>query len=109
MTDPDHPILEKPWTCEIAQFEWSAGSDDVPSVLDVTFVRDGSSRRLRFIDPQDVTLEFSGRFPIQCGEMAILDVRDRQLDGLGVQVAEYGASGTPLRLYARAVVDAGTL
>jgi hypothetical protein len=75
MTDPDHPILEKPWTCEIAQFEWSAGSDDVPSVLDVTFVRDGSSRRLRFIDPQDVTLEFSGRFPIQCGEMAILDVR----------------------------------
>jgi hypothetical protein len=40
--------------------------------------------------------------------MAILDISRRQLDGLTVQVTEFGASGTPLRLYARSVQEIDT-
>jgi hypothetical protein len=40
--------------------------------------------------------------------MAILDISRRQLDGLTVQVTEFGASGTPLHLYARAVQEIDT-
>jgi hypothetical protein len=43
--------------------------------------------------------------PMQCGEMVILDIRGRQLDGLDVQVTEGDASGSPLRLYARSVTE----
>jgi hypothetical protein len=37
--------------------------------------------------------------------MVILDVVDRQLDDLNVQVTEGGASGTPLGLYAKSVAE----
>jgi hypothetical protein len=100
-----HPILDRPWSWEISRVEWLAEDEDASSYLDVTFTRDGHSRKLRFIEPQNVTLEFDGQHSIQCGEMVILDIRDRQLDGLTVQVTEGGASGSPLRLYARAVTE----
>jgi hypothetical protein len=105
MNDPDHPILDQPWRWEIIQFDWHSMDASSPSWLDVTFIRDGVRRTLRFIDPQDVTIKVGGWYPIQCGEMAILDVSRRQLDGLGVQVTEFGASGSPLRLYARSVLE----
>ncbi len=103
MNDPDHPILDQPWRWEIDEFTWHAERGTVQAALDVRFVRDGQHLTLRFIEPQDVTIEFGGSYPIQCGEMAILDISGRQLDGLTVQVTEFGASGTPLRLYARSV------
>ncbi len=103
MSAPDHSILREPWRWEIEEFAWHCGHDSVQAALDVRFVRDGQRRTLRFIEPQDVTIEFSGRYPIQCGEMAILDISHRQLDGLTVQVTAFGASGTPVKLYARSV------
>jgi hypothetical protein len=105
MDDPHHPILERPWLCEIGRLEWVAGRDDEPSSLDVTFTRGDVSCTLRFIDAQDVSVEIGGRLPMQCGEMVILDIRGRQLDGLDVQVTEGDASGSPLRLYARSVTE----
>lgn len=105
MTDPAHPILNQPWCWEIETFTWHFGHDSVQAALDVRFVRDGQRRTLRFIDPQDVTIAFGGNHPIQCGDMAILDISRRQLDGLTVQVTEFGASGTPLKLYARSVQE----
>jgi len=103
MDDPHHPILESPWLWEIDHIEWAAGTGDTPSCLDITFIRGGVSRTLRFIDAQNVSMNIDGRLPAQCGEMVILDIRDRQLEGLSVQVTEGGASGSPVELYARTV------
>lgn len=108
MNDPFHPILDRPWLWEIDRFAWHKLQGSSQCALDVRFVRDGLHRTLRFIEPQEVLIQFSGTYPIECGEMAILDIRQRQLDGLSIQVADTGASGTPLKLYARSVheVDA---
>jgi hypothetical protein len=107
MNDPHHSILERPWLWEIEYLEWIAGSEDTSAILNVTFIRNGARRTLCFVDPTDVRLNIGGRPPIQCGEMVILDIRGRQLSGLGVQVTEGGASGSPLHLYARMVKDLG--
>jgi hypothetical protein len=105
MNDPDHPILDQPWRWEIESFSWHSEHGSVQAALDVRFVRDGQRCTLRFIAPQDVVILVGGKHTIQCGEMSILDISRRQLDGLTVQVTEFGASGTPLRLYARSVQE----
>jgi hypothetical protein len=105
MHDPDHPILDQPWRWEIEEFAWRSEHDSMQAALDVRFIRDGQRRTLRFIEPQDVAIQFGGKHPIQCGEMAILDISRRRLDGLTIQVTEFGASGSPLRLYARSVQE----
>lgn len=103
MNDPTHPILDQPWRWEIDSFTWHSKQHFSPCALDVRFVRDGVYRTLRFIEPTDVTIQFSDGSPIQCGDLIILDIRGRQLAGLEVQVTEFGASSTPLRLYAKTV------
>lgn len=108
MNDPTHPILDQPWRWEIDSFAWHSKQHISPCALDVRFVRDGVYRTLRFIEPSDVTIQFSGGSSIQCGDLIILDIRGRQLSGLGVQVTESGASGTPLRLYAKTVQEIGS-
>jgi hypothetical protein len=108
MKDPDHPILDQPWRWEIDEFAWMSEQAPLPAALDVRFIRDGQRRTLRFIEPQEVTIQFGGKHPIQCGDMAILDISQRQLDGLSVQVTAFGASGTPFRLYARSVREIDT-
>jgi hypothetical protein len=101
-----HPILDRPWDWEIARLEWVAANETNSSHLDVTFTREGELRKLRFAEPQNVSINFDdGHNSIQCGEMVILDVRDRQLDALNVQVTEGGASGSPLRFYAKSVTE----
>lgn len=103
MESPDHPILDQPWEWQIEEFSWHTDQIAKLTVLDVRFVRNGQHRILRFTDPRDVTIQFDGGYPIQCGEMAIRDISRRQLEGLSVCVTESGASGAPLRLYARSV------
>lgn len=103
MNDPDHSVLHQPWRWAIEGFVWHAEKGLPPSVLDVWFVREDERCVLRFIEPQDVVIRIDGIHPAPCGDMAILDISQRQLDGLHVQVTEFGASGTPLRLYARSV------
>lgn len=103
MESPDHPILDRPWEWQIERFSCRTDQFARLTVLDVGFVRNGQRRVLRFSDPQDVTIQFDGKFPIPCGEMAIRDISHRQLEGLSVCVTEFGASGSPLHLYARSV------
>src|SRR5690349_8121842 len=99
----DHPILDRPWEWQIEKFSWHIDPIARLAALDVGFVRNGEHRVLRFAEPQDVTIQLDGRLPIPCGEMAIRDISHRQLEGLSVCVTEFGASGSPLRLYARSV------
>ena len=104
--EPEHPILDKPFTWAITELHWRAsGVAEPSSFLDVTFARDGQLRRLRFADPQQVVLELSAPSSVDCGDMVIRDISDRQLDGLSVQVTDNGADGTPLSFYAKGVIE----
>jgi hypothetical protein len=102
--DPDHPIIQKPWTYEIILFSYSNDPRNYKnSFIDLSLQRDDEIRRLRFLAPQDLKIEPG--FPHTTGGMAILDVRERQLDGLGVRVADFEASWGAVTFWARDVID----
>jgi len=101
-----HSILDRPWEYSIHEIRWGAtDGDPQESYFEVLFVKSAENHRLRFLSPQEVRLELSGGFPQSCGELVIHDISDRGWDGLCVQVAEGGASGSPLMLYARDVIE----
>ncbi len=102
--DPDHPIIERPYEYEILLLCYHNDPDDhCGSYLDMTLGRGGSVRRLRFLAPQD--LEIEKGFPRRTGGMRILDVRPRQLDGLGVRVEDFEQSWGKVSFWARDVLD----
>ena len=71
------------------------------------FIQKGKVRIVKIINDREKTVDVLGPGDV-FGEMAILDISRRQLDGLTVQVTECGASGTPLHLYAKAVQEIDT-
>lgn len=102
-----HPILEHPWEYSVSELHWGTTDDTFEKIyyLDVTFTKNEIIIRLRFLNPQQVRIELSGKMPQGCGEMIILDIQDRGWEGMNVEVAEGGASGSPITLYAREVID----
>ena len=100
--DPEHPILSDPWRWELREFTYRRHGDDWrQSHIDIVFERDGVIRRLRFFAPQQVHI--SEGLPNSFG-MIIVDVRGRQLDGIGVRVANFEQSwGAPVFWAARVV------
>jgi hypothetical protein len=99
-----HPILDRPWEYSISELSWGM-SDAGEYCLDLSFTKGKVERKLRFLNPQQVKIELWGSYPQSCGEMVILDIRDRGWEGLGVEVAKGGASGSPVTLYAREVLE----
>jgi hypothetical protein len=103
--DPDHPIIERPWEYAILSFCYHNDLEDrLASYLDLTLGRGDVIRRLRFLVPQDFAVE-KGCFPHPTGGMCILDVRRRQLDGIGVRVADSEATRGAVTFWAREVID----
>ncbi len=103
--DPDHPIIECPWNYEIVGLSYHRDPDSwADSYIDLTLQRGPFRRRLRFLGPEN--LEITKGFPSSSG-LCILDVSKRQLDGLGVRVANFEGSGGCPTFWARAVVDLG--
>jgi hypothetical protein len=101
--DPDHPILRDPWAWELREFTYRRDPADWhESHIDIVFERGGVVRRLRFFAPQQVRI--SEGLPNTLG-MVILDVRGRQLDGLGVRVANYEQSPGGPEFWAARVVE----
>jgi len=105
--DPHHPIIERPYEYAIADLRYHMGLDGSEPFLDVTLVRGDTTRRLRFLSPQDLRIERG--FPEPTGGMVILDVRGRQLDGVQVEVADWEASHGAITFYARDVVNLDTV
>lgn len=100
--DPDHPILPDPYTWDLVEFTYRLDPDDGrESYIDLVFARNGVVRRLRFFNPRD--LEMSRGLPNSFG-LCILDVNGRQLEGVGVRVANFEQSyGAPSFWAARVV------
>src|SRR4051812_34327448 len=102
--DPVHPVLDAPWTWELLEFSYHRDPADwARSYIDMVFERGGVVRRLRFYGPRD--LEMSRGLPNAAG-MCILDVSGRQLENIGVRVAnfEQSSNGAP-RFWAARVED----
>jgi len=103
--DPHHPILERPWEYEIIELCYHNDPGDWrKSHVDLTLRRGEAVRRLRFLAPQDFEVE-RGCFPRPTGGMCILDVRHRQLEEIGVRVADFEGSHGAVTFWAREVID----
>lgn len=102
--DVHHPIIDKPWEYQVVRFDYQRDpADPADSFVDLTLTRGKVTRRLRFRDPRD--LEIEKGFPTPTGGLVILDVNSRQLEGIGVQVTDFEASGGAFRFWARDVID----
>jgi hypothetical protein len=103
-SDPDHPIIDRPFEYEIVEFCYQNDPDDSRNTyLDLTLRRGTTVRRLRFLEPQD--LEIEKGFPRPTGGMCILDVRHRPLEGIQVRVADFEASWGKVTFWAREALD----
>lgn len=102
--DPEHPILPQAWTYEIVGLRLEREpADGAEPHLDLTLRRGGDRRVLRFWSPQDLFIDRGG--PGRTHGLVILDLRARQLDGLGVQVADFEPSPGTTTFSARAVEE----
>jgi hypothetical protein len=101
--DPDHQIIDAPWSWELREFVYRSDRTDWrASYIDMTLERGGCVRRLRFSAPRD--LEMSRGLP-NCDGMCILDVSGRQMEGISVRVANFEESYGAPTFWAASVVD----
>jgi len=102
--EPDHPIIDKPWQYDIAEFRYHVDPEDRwASFIDLHLRRGTVVRRLRFVGPQSLKIETG--FPDATGGMCILDIRERQWEGLTVEVADFEATYGAITFVARNVID----
>lgn len=101
--DPDHPIIERLWEYRIERFCYENCQDYDQSFIDLTLRKGACVKRLRFLSPRDLKIEEG--FPGQTGGMEILDVRHRQLEGIGVRVGDFEAMMGAVTFWAAEVID----
>ena len=102
--DPNHPILDEAWQYEIVGLRLQKEPfDGGEPFLDLA-LRSGRERRLlRFWSPADLEIEKGG--PTMTSGLAIVDVRARGLEQIGVMVTDFEMSHGAVRFVARAVED----
>lgn len=95
--------MKSPCTYEIVGFTYKRDLDGASEpYIDMTLQKGTETRRLRFLGPRD--LRISEGFPCS-GGLAILDVSQRQLEGIGVQVVNFESDGGCPEFWARDVVE----
>ena len=101
---PVHSVIERPHEYAIVRFDYHNDPEDYrDSYIDITLRRNKETRRLRFLCPQSLKIEEG--FPQPTHGMIILDIRNRQWDGITVEVADFEASHGAIKFYAADVVD----
>lgn len=85
--EPQHPIIDKPWTYELERIDWRPSPMIAESFIDLTFRRGDERRRLRFLSPTQVRVDqgFCG----QCSGLAIHDIRKRGWDRVRIEVVNF--------------------
>jgi hypothetical protein len=65
--DPDHPIIQHPWTYEIQSFTYHRNRSDLRrSYIDLILRKGSEVRRLRFFDPSDLKIGAGFPEPTRC-------------------------------------------
>lgn len=88
MEDKIHPIITRPHEYEVIFFGYQIDNDDYAnSYIDIHFKKDNKVIKLRFSQPADLEIEkgFNGNI----SGMEIFDIRERQLDDIGVKVSNF--------------------
>jgi hypothetical protein len=100
---PDHEIIENPWEYRIVRLDYQRDPDKpCDAFLDLTFSKAESVRRLRFLRPKNLLI--GEGFPDHTAGLVILDISNRQLEGLRVEVANFENS-PGITFYAAEVLD----
>jgi hypothetical protein len=100
--DSAHPILPESWRYEIVGMRLDRSpADGGEPFLDLTLQCGAERRSLRFWSPIDIEIEKGG--PKMTSGFVIRDIRDRQLEGIGVLVDDFEASRGAVRFLARTV------
>ena len=105
--DLPHPIIERPHEYRILSMRYDTGLDEHESFLDLHLGRGVTVRKLRFWSPQSLKIEEG--VPEPTSGMTTLDVGSRQMDGLGVRVADSEVSWGAITFWARDVVGLDTI
>jgi hypothetical protein len=100
--DPEHPILREAWKHEVVGFQYDGLAQEPYLDLLLRHAETKAVRRLRFYSPSDISI--TG--PHMNWGLAISDVRQRQMEGIGVHVYNFENSPGPAQFYARDVIDA---
>jgi hypothetical protein len=99
-----HQIIEKPWEYEIISFYYSINHTDLSSsYIDIIFKKDNTTRKLRFLSPNELIIEKG--FPTPTSGLIILDVSNRQLENINVRVDDFEASQGAIKFWAHKVID----
>ena len=101
--DADHAIITRPWEFELIEFCYQRPNDGGEPYVDLVFQKAKEKRRLRFFSPRDIHIS-GGPSPSSIG-LTILDIRNRQMDGLGIRVESYEASNGAPQFWARTVEE----
>ncbi|MEI1280573.1 hypothetical protein V6Z05_19740 [Leptospira venezuelensis] len=98
----DHPILNRAFEYRIVGFNFQDNLyDPEESYLTLTLQKDSEIKTLRFNMPVDIYIEKG--FPLHTGGLCILDVKDRQLENINVQVADFESTSGGIYFYAKSV------
>ena len=88
MEDKIHSIITRPHEYEATYFGYKIEKENTKnSYIDIHLKKGNEVRKLRFLQPTQVEIEkgFNGNI---CG-MEILDIRKRQLEGIGIEVRNF--------------------
>jgi hypothetical protein len=99
--NPDHPILREAWKHEVVGFHYDGLAEEPYLDLVLRHAETKVIRRLRFFSPTEISI--SG--PHMNWGLAIADVRQRQMERIGVEVYNFENSQGPAEFYARDVAD----
>lgn len=87
-SDTIHPIIKHPHTYKLVHISWEIDQEDLKnSYLDLHFKKGNELKKLRFFQP--VELQIDHGFDGHVIGMEILDIRNRQLDSIGVEVRNF--------------------
>jgi hypothetical protein len=101
--EADNTIIKHPWEYELVEFCYRRPDDDREPYVDLVLQKGKEKRRLRFFSPRDIQISGSS-LPSPSG-LSILEIRNRQLEGLGIRVESFeGSNGSP-EFWARAVEE----
>jgi hypothetical protein len=98
---PEHPVLEDAWKHELVGFHYDGLADEPYIDLVLRHAETKAIRRLRFLSPREISLNG----PHMNWGLAIADVRQRQMGGIGVEVYNFENSQGSAEFYARDVID----
>jgi len=88
MNDKIHPIINKPHEYEVIFFSLKKDTEAHESTyIELHLKKNSEIKKLQFIQPVDLEIE-KGFYGNICG-MEILDIKDHQLDNIGVQVRNF--------------------